>query len=587
MMSWIRVLSISLGLCALFGGSLAVAAPPPAQRGGPTVTAQLATGVVKFGSVVSCVVQVEDARRASLDEVPEIDGLRLERTSGPNVNESTSFVRGRVSSRRTLSWVVTFRPEKKGDFVIPPMTLNVDGKLMNTRELTLSVVEDLTGQDLGYFEFVERPERVYEGQPFTIRMNFGWDAKLDSSVNVANLILPWWNELPGTLEVDTDVQGVSSRLVEVQVNSRLRVRAIDMGSKDVRDKPFRVLQLTRSYVATRSGTLEFAQSWLEFGQVRSRGFSQKRETYFVGDPAFSVEVRTLPEAGRPPEFSGGVGRFEVQADVNRRDVDLGESIKLTVDWTGDANLEFFELPNPGRLEAFEDFRVYGTTNERFYGDRRRVVYDLAPKSADVFEIPPLPLVIFDPELQEYRSVNSRPIPIRVRALEGVTELSEEGGEDSGSQAARDIQTSPSEEREGQGVGAGVLVASWLGLPVLWLIGRTLVRRRGDPNAPVERRRRAARKTFGKELRMAQSAGSQARALCSYLGARSYEDPEAWEGRDLRAWFESQDLEIEDSAMDELVAVGAELDRRKWAGDDAAVERARLVQLADELAKGGF
>ncbi|MFT7670884.1 MAG: hypothetical protein ACI8X5_003597 [Planctomycetota bacterium] len=582
MNSPIRLLLTLLGLLLL--GSWV---PAASQRSGPSVTAQLSSGLVKFGSVATCVVRVEGARSASLDEIPEIPGMRLERRSTPTKNSVRNFSsRGGFSSSVTISWVLTFRPEKIGDYVIPPMRLNVDGRALMTRELNLRVVNDMTGQELGYFEFLDSPKRVYEGQPFTLRMNFGWDSKLASLVNVANLILPWWNELPGALEVEGGAELPSTRLIEVNVNSRARVRAVDLGESQVRGKPFRMLQLTRSYVATRSGSLEFPQSWLEFGHVRSRGFREERETYHVGVPSFTIEVKTLPEAGRPPEFSGGVGTFEVQASVNRRDLDLGESIKLTVDWTGDANLEFFELPNPARMDAFKAFRVYGTTNEHFYGDRRRVVYDLAPKSADVSEIPPLSLSVFDPELEEYRTVRTKPIPIRVRALEGVTELSDEG-DNNHTLAARDIQPHPTEMDEPLEVGGYVLVGTWFGLPILWLACRMLVRRRGDPDAPVERRRRAARKQLSKGLRSAKGAGDQSRALSTFLAARSYEEPEAWEGRDARAWFTENEVEVDESSVDQLEQLASEFDQCIWAGDNSKLEEARVRTIADSLLSGGF
>jgi len=580
----IRLFALAVACLVGFAWPSSAGAAP--QRGEPKVTAQLATGVVKFGGDLRCVVQVEDAKHARIVDIPEVEGLRLERTSSPSINSATSVVNGRIRSRRTVSWVLTFRPERQGEFLIPPMMLEVDGKTAFTRELTLSVVEDLTGEEFGYLEFLERPERVYEGQPFTLRLHLGWDRKLDARVNYANLILPWWNELPGTLEVDSGAPGVGAPTVDLQVNNRMRVRAIDLGEMEVRDTPFRVLELRRSYVATRSGRLEFPQSWLEFGQVRNRVFSQQKETYHVGVPAFSLEVRTLPEAGRPPEFSGGVGRFEVQADVNRRDLDLGESLKLTVDWTGEANLEFFELPNPGRLEAFDEFRVYGTTNERFYGDRRRVVYDMAPKDADVFEVPSLPLVVFDPESERYETVVTDPIPIRVRALEGTTELDAEGEEGAG-YAPRDIQTRPETAADGSELGTGVLVSGWLGLPLLWLVGRGLVRRRGDPDAPAARRRRAARRRLARDLRGARSAGEQASALYAFLAARSEEEPEAWEGRNVRAWLRERERELPEESLAELLAVEEELDRRRWAGDDAALEDSRLVALGDALTRGGL
>jgi len=577
--TWARLLAV------LFPALLSGAAAPQGRT--PEVTAQLATGVVKLGAVVSCVVQVGDAREATIREVPTVDGLPLERISGPSVNRSMSQIGGRIRQRTVLSWVVTFRPQRKGDFVIPPMELDVDGKAAYTRELTLSVVEDLVGEELGHFEFLGAPETVYEGQPFTLRMQFGWDTKLEGMVNYANLILPWWNELPGTLEVDGGADQPGARYVEVQVNSRSRVRAIELGERELDGTRFRVLELSRSFVATRSGRLDFPQSWLEFGSIRTRVFSEKRETYHVGVPAFAVEVRTLPEAGRPPEFSGGVGRFEVQGDVNRRDLDLGESIKLTVDWTGEANLEFFELPNPARLDAFDGFRVYGTTNERFYGDRRRVVYDLAPKTSDVFEVPALPLVVFDPEAGAYLTVATRPIPIRVRAPEGEMGLSLEGEGAGPVLAARDIQTRPDEGQGAGAVGGGVLAAGWFGLPLAWLVTRVLVRRRGDPDAPAARRRRAALRRLRKQLRRAGSAGEQAGALACFLADRTDEAPEAWAGRDPGGWCREVERELHPAALQELVDLNVELDRRRWAEDDGRLESGRFERVADALLAGGL
>lgn len=577
------LLQLVLGLC--FFLALPANASSAAEA---KVTAQLATGVVKFGGVVICKVQVEGAKSASLEEIPEIEGLRLEQRSGPTINESRSFINGRFAYSRTLTWVVTFRPEAQGDFVIPPMRLTVDGKTLFTSEQTLSVVEDMTGQELGYLEFFDVPERVYEGQPFTIRMNFGWDTKLDSMVNVANLILPWWNELPGTLEVESELGGLNSPMTEVQVNSRARARALNIGEQTVRGKPFRVLQVTRSYVATRAGTLSFPQSWLEFGHIRRSAFSaQQKETYHVGVPAFTIVVRTLPESGRPPEFSGGVGTFEVQADVNRRDIDLGESIKLTVDWTGSANLEFFELPNPARLDAFEDFRVYGTTNERFYGDRRRVVYDLAPKSASVGEIPPLPLVVFDPKLESYITVETQPIPIRVRAIEGVMGLEDIDGDGKPALAARDIQGPEDVQPASSGLSSSVLAVAWVGVPFLWLLARTRVRRRGDPAAPAARRRRAARRKLNRQLARASSAKEQALALHEFLAARSGELPTAWEGRDLEAWSTATDREVSEQALREYRAVARRLDERRWAGDDSKLEDNLVLSMADTLIGEGL
>ena len=69
----------------------------------------------------------------------------------------------------------------------------------------------------------------------------------------------------------------------------------------------------------------------------------------------------LPEQGRPLDFSGAVGTFHASARADRTDVDVGDSIKLSVEWTGDGNLEFFAPPELDRLDAFAGFRVFGKT----------------------------------------------------------------------------------------------------------------------------------------------------------------------------------------------------------------------------------
>lgn len=580
---WITALLVALIGC----WAPLASATPTAQGGGPRITAQLSTGVVKFGASVNCIVQVEGAQKAEITAVPEVDGLRVERVSGPSLNESFSFINGRNAFSRTITFAVTLRPTRVGEYSIPPLRLDVDGREMSTRELSLSVVEDLDGQELGHLEFVDVPQVVFEGQPFTIRMNFGWDKQLDAMVNHANLILPWWNELPGTLEVESDATRLGSRAVEISLNSRARVRALEIGDVKIEGKPFRMLSLSRSFVATRSGQLDISQSWLEFGRVTRRAFSESRETYHTGAPAFTIRVEPLPEEGRPFDYSGGVGKFEAKAEVSRRDVDVGDSIKLTVDWTGAANLEFFELPDPSRIEAFDGFRVYGRSGEHFYGDRRRVVYDLAPLSTEVTEVPPLPLSVFDPELREYRTVATQAIPLRVRAVEGAVSLDEPEGEASGMDHFHDIQSAPEPSTRGRGVPGELLLGSWLGVPALWLGLRTVVRRRGAPDAPAARRRRAARRRLRRDLGRARTASAQAGALNAFLAARTGEEPEAWEGRDVGGWFTERGRERDDALGVELDALARELDRRRWAGDDAPLESSRLTELAARWIEEGL
>jgi hypothetical protein len=574
---------------------LAIVAPAHAQGSSDLrVSARLSTGVVKLGSDVHLIVEVEGAQEATIAAAPKVDDLKIGEFSKGMPEESMVIVNGRRQTySRKLTWVAPIQPLKKGEFTIPSITVHADGRDLATRELELKVVEDLQGEELGIFE-IDAPTQVAEGQPFSLELRFGWDAALDQSINYANLSLPWMGELAGLLELDAPASPQGTSIIELQLNSRDRIRAERAGTKSVNGRTFELLRVRKRYLATRPGKLEFATSHLEFGRITGGGsffFNTRpteKEAYYKRFPAFDIDVFKLPEKGRPLDFTGAVGRVSAHASADRRDVDVGDSIKLAVEWTGDANLEFFDPPDLAHMDAFKGFRVYGTTDRKAY-DRRTVTYDIAPISPDVHSIPPVPLSVFDPTKKSYVTVDTDPIDIRVRPLKNATGLGPEVGASSTELDIRDIHTRPFESREARRPGTSALLGALLGVPLAWLAARTLVRRRGDPDAPIARARRKARKVLARELTGARKASEETRALCRFLAARSGENEEAWLGRDVVAWSRAEHARLAIGADDAraLAALFGDLDERTYAGGDEGLGAARVLELADRLAKGGL
>ena len=412
----------SLARAALVFALALCAAPALASQGAePKVNAHLTSGVVKLGDRVTLVMTIENAREVRLSGLPEVDGLALGPARGPSSTRRDGWINGRRYRTIEHTWIVPVRPLRQGDFRIPPIEVTVDGRRASTSELSLTVVEDLRGAELGLFEIRASSERVFEGQPFSIELILGWDAGLSQRTNYVNLSLPWWDQLSGVIDLESTLQRTGQQL-EFQVNSNELVRVERLPNRELRGRDFVAFRLVRSFLSTRAGPIEFPTSFFEFGEVDERRdfFRTERrkvETWYVQADAFSVDVVPLPERGRPVDYSGAIGRISAVADADPRDVDAGDSIKFSVEWSGDGNLEFFSPPDPGRVEAFRGFRVYGMTGEVKTIDRRRVTYDLVPVTSEVDHIPSLPLVVFDPELERYMTIETEPIPIRVRALE--------------------------------------------------------------------------------------------------------------------------------------------------------------------------
>ena len=458
------------------------------------------------------------------------------------------------------------------------------------------MVEDLEGQELGLLEITVSPASVTEGLTFSIEVRLGWDNALP--VNFADLRLGFWDGLPGMPRAEREFKPAEGREVSGVTVNGAQVVCEELELAEIGGRPFRQLRIVRSFIASQPGTFELPESFLNFGREVSSGSFlrttvEKVDDYYVRASSRPLVVEPLPKEGQPFDFTGAVGRIDAKAAVDTRDLRAGESVKLTVEWTGSGNLEFFGAPELARLDAFDGFRVYGKTEERSF-DRRAVTYDLAPLSEEVTAIPAVPLPVYVPDERHYATVLTEPIPIQVRALEGAVELEGEAGQELG-RDLRDIDTTPLDASAGLAPDRGGPPAPWVlaalfGVPLAGLLLRTLIRRGGDPAAPRVRRRRRARRRLAKALGAAATPEAELAALYAFLADRSGEPREAWVGRDVRQALAAQGSNghgVDASDVERLGEVIEELEASVWADGGRAVQRREVLEVADRLIGGGL
>ncbi len=575
-------------LCAWLACFFAAAGVASAQRRDEAqVRSYLTSGVVRLGDRATLILSVENASSAEVRALPKVDGLLIGPLPPPSERFQLEFRGNRQVQSVTRTWAVPVQPTAVGEFVLPPIELIVDGGSVLTAELRLNVVADLRGEELGFLEVRPSSRKVVVGQPFSLELVFGFDNAIAEQTNYGNLALSWWGRLPGLLENET-ASSPGARKIKLSLNDRdsIEVESVDP-PREIKGRKFVTLRLRRSYTPTRTGQIEFPVSFFEFGEVvERRDFfrteRQKGETYFARAPEFSIEVVPLPDAGRPVDYSGAIGKFSASASAQPRDVDAGESIKWRVEWTGEGNLEFFTAPDPSRLDAFRDFRVYGKTEEKSF-ERRVVIYDIAPLSSQVRSIPALPLSLYDPQEERYTTVQTAPIEIRVRALEGASGLGGGEARESFEEDLRDIVVRAERRERPRPLGPLGVGALGLGVPLGWLALRAVVRRRYDPDAPRERARRRARRELGRALGAGGGAREQLTAIHRFLGARTAQTPQAWEGRKASEALPPSQRERA-RALEECVCA---LERAVWGGQGGALERARIESAVDEALKGGL
>lgn len=225
---------------------------------------------------------------------------------------------------------------------------------------------------------------------------------------------PWLNDKDAELQAafaPTPAAGAT-----LARNDRV-VRARRLGEREVDGRSFTLFTLDSVRVARSPGALSLPGARLRYAYATAfaEDFVNGRVAFdrhdaFVAARAVEVAVQPLPDAGRPANSSGAVGRFTLEAQLDQREVEAGQSLRLTLRLEGDGDLAACHPPDLGVLSAFD---VRGTLDDHGHAVRT-IVLDLAPRSASTREIPALSFAFFDPHPPAgYRTVESAPIALRV------------------------------------------------------------------------------------------------------------------------------------------------------------------------------
>ncbi len=183
----------------------------------------------------------------------------------------------------------------------------------------------------------------------------------------------------------------------------------------VNGKQYQVSELDTILFPLRPGDLEIASSLLVLGETVFR------DELELASNSVQVQVQPLPD-GAPPEFNGAVGRFQMQAVLDRASATLGEPISLNVTVAGSGNFE--QLASP-ELPVPEGWRVYenratqstGVTGGLLVGEKT-FEWLIIPDESGTQTLPEVSLIFFDPETLAYRSVSTSPVTLEIFPAEG-------------------------------------------------------------------------------------------------------------------------------------------------------------------------
>ena len=386
-------------------------------------------------------------------QAPSFNGFTV--VGGPFTSSSSSFsmVNGSMSHTVKNTYTFALQANQEGTFHVGSASLNVKGNKISSEPFDIKVVPDdgshaapsgggasssnqgqsqqntndpqVSGKDL-FLRVVPSKKSAYVGEQIVLTY------KLYTKVPVSSVSLSKMPSYAGFWTKDISDNSGTLRQSSEYING-IEYTAAEVNKVII--------------VPQRSGKFTLDPMTLEcIAQVRTeRGNSRSMDPFdvFFNDPFFNrnivnvkkelssqslgIEVKGLPENGKPASFAGAVGNYNFKSDIDKTELSTNEAVTITLTVSGTGNVELLQMPAPVFPPDFElyDPKITTSTNVGPQGltGTKKAEYLVIPRRAGNFTIPAVEFSFYNPSTESYQTISSQPYEIKVEKGSGA----EEGG----------------------------------------------------------------------------------------------------------------------------------------------------------------
>jgi len=391
---WLMLAIITVGLLLM---------PTVGRAQTISASAGLDVSSVTIGEAAELTITIEGTTLAKEPVLKEVNGLEI----GSSVrSSSTNFINGKYFAKIIYSYeIIALKP---GSYTLGPFEMKVKNEKITANAVTLQVngavnqqnsalpagVESSPLGDKLFMEMELGKSRLYLGEqtPVKIRLYFS-EISIDESstpvINQPEFVLDQTNKY---IERTTKINGRSYRVVEFPG----KITPVKSGSFTLGPARLKCIVLINQ-------------------QVDDGFFSRvKRYQLELKSNRIKVNVLPIPTAGKPADFSGGIGQFQIQVTGQPTEVLQGEPITLKLIVTGNGNLKTVRSPylaNSNGLKVYDAQKKNPGKEETGRINFEQVVIPIDPK---VKQIGPFKFSYFDPYQGSYRQATVAAIPVNVK-----------------------------------------------------------------------------------------------------------------------------------------------------------------------------
>lgn len=346
---------------------------------------------------------------------------------GNSSSTSMQFVNGKMSVN--VTYTHHFVALKEGQFEIPSIEYEYNGKTLKTKPISMAVVKGnvsrrpsrATGGTTQRQEEVDLNELVFLTAEVDKRQAFQNEAiiisyKIYFALQVSNYGIP---QLPNLV-------GFWAENFELPQRPHVTTEVIN-------GRQYNVAEIKKVALFPQGPGVKKLEPLVVDCEVQTPRKRRRRFDSFFDDPFFGmdrtvqhriasesieIDVKPLPENLRPADFAGAVGNYSISATANKLEVKANEAITLTLKYSGEGNIKILDKPN---IDFSTDFEVYDPkvlenvvrTGHTINGSKS-FEYVIVPRFAGRQQINPISFSYFDPIQEKYKSLKTAPITIEVK-----------------------------------------------------------------------------------------------------------------------------------------------------------------------------
>lgn len=321
--------------------------------------------------------------------------------NGPAVSRSTSIINGQMSKEEARTF--TLQPKRIGTFSIGKAQIKVGSKIIESKPISISVVEGKGGNDDAeelYIEALPSITEAWVGQQIML------DYKLFTTVQIETQNVISESDYQGFYA--QDIRRYDGRVVREVINGAQYATKV---LKRLALFPQQTGKLTVDPLNVQLGAVVEGNN-----QRRSFFFSRQIRRIPARTKTIAINVKPLPP-NAPSSFTGAVGSFEVKSRINRASVTTDDAISVVLSIRGNGDIKRIQAPD---LDFPEEFEVYDPkvikensfeSLGQLYGEKD-IEYLLVPKEPGQYQLTPA-FSYFDPDSAKYIVFNENTFAVNV------------------------------------------------------------------------------------------------------------------------------------------------------------------------------